>query len=49
VSNPGEGREKGYVLLDRDDFERCHFPDDWDRVIDCNGDGVNIHFKLDHF
>lgn len=39
-----EGREKGYILLDRDDFERCNFFENWDRVIDCNGDGVKVKY-----
>ncbi|RMX44934.1 hypothetical protein pdam_00025819, partial [Pocillopora damicornis] len=34
-----EGREKGYTLLDKDDFKKCDLLENWDRVIDCNGDG----------
>ena len=40
------GREKGYILLEKDDFERCNFPENWDRVIDCNGDGVKVKYPF---
>ena len=41
-----KGREKGYILLERDDFQRCNFPENWDRVIDCNGDGIKVKYPF---
>nr|XP_058969958.1 heterochromatin protein 1-like [Pocillopora verrucosa] len=41
-----EGREKGYTLLDKDDFNKCDLPENWDRVIDCNGDGVRVKYPF---
>ena len=41
-----EGREKGYTLLDKDDFKKCDLPENWDRVIDCNGYGVRVKYPF---
>ena len=41
-----EGREKGYTLLDKDDFKKCDLLENWDRVIDCNGDGVRVKYPF---
>jgi len=41
-----EAREKGYILLDKDDFSRCKLPENWDVVCDCNGDGVRVKYPF---
>ena len=41
-----EGREKGYTLLDKDDFKKCDLLENWDRVIDCNGDRVRVKYPF---
>ena len=41
-----EAREKGYILLDKDDFDRCKFLENWDVVCDSNGDGVRVKYPF---
>ena len=41
-----EARERGYLLLEERDFERCRFPENWDVVCDCNGDGVRVRYPF---
>ncbi|XP_028394783.1 uncharacterized protein LOC114518939 isoform X2 [Dendronephthya gigantea] len=45
----GKGKtsnERGSILLNKEDFRRCCFPDNWDRVVDSIGDGVKIDFPV---
>ena len=35
-----------HILLEKDDFDHCHFPDYWYRLIDGIGDGVQIDFPV---
>lgn len=41
-----KGREKGYTLLDCNDFSGCQLPENWDMVCDCNGDGVKVKYPV---
>ena len=36
-----KGREERRCILckNKDDFNKCDLPENWDRVIDCNGNG----------
>ena len=45
VKEEREGK-RGHFFLDRGDFERCNLPEDWERVIDCNGDGVKVKYPF---
>ena len=36
----------GYILLEKQDFIRCHFPNGWHRLKDSIGDGVQIDFPV---
>lgn len=33
-------------MLEKSDFSRCDFPDEWDQLIDKFGDGVKIEFPV---
>ena len=41
-----EARQKGYILLEKTDFDRCKFPENWDVVCDSNGDGVRVKYPV---
>ena len=38
VKERREGR-RGILCKNKDDFNKCDLPENWDRVIDCNGNG----------
>lgn len=42
----GKNNDRGYILLEKSDFQRCHFPDQWDMITDNLGDGVKIDFPV---
>lgn len=45
----GKGREandRGYVLLEKEDFVRCQLPENWDFVCDIHGDGVRVEYPF---
>ena len=45
--NKGQkSNDSGYILLERADFQRCRFPDQWNMIIDRIGDGVKIDFPV---
>ena len=35
-----------YTFLAKNDFVRCAFPEDWDQLVDCMGDGVKVTFPI---
>lgn len=41
-----EAREKGNILLDKIDFERCKFLENWDVGRDSNKDGVRVKYPF---
>ena len=41
-----KSNERGHILLRKEDFDRCRFPLNWDRVVDGIGDGVQIDFPV---
>ena len=41
-----KSNDSGYILLEKQDFIRCHFPNGWHRLIDSIGDGVQIDFPV---
>ena len=41
-----KSNDRGHILVTRLDFNRCHFPSNWDRVVDGIGDGVKIDFPV---
>ena len=45
VKEEREGKRCNF-FLDRGDFEICNLPEDWERVIDCNGDGVKLKYPF---
>lgn len=50
----GKGRpsgRRGYIDMEKDDFSRCNFPENWDRVADNLGDGKKVVFpiRMRHF
>ena len=45
--NKGQkSNDSGHILLEKKDFERCHFPEHWDTIIDSIGDGSG-HIRLE--
>ena len=38
--------DSGHILLEKKYFERCHFPEHWDTIIDSIGDGIKIDFPV---
>ena len=41
-----KSNDSGAILLESDEFKRCHFPNEWHMIIDCIGDGVKIYFPV---
>ena len=41
-----KSNDSGYILLEKQDFIRCHFPNGWHRLIGSVGDGVQIDFPV---
>ena len=41
-----KSNDSGYILFEKQDFIRCHFPNGWHRLIDSIGDGVQIDFPV---
>jgi hypothetical protein len=41
-----KSNDKGFILLNKEDFQPCCVPDKWDRVVDFIGDGVKIDFPI---
>lgn len=41
-----EARQKGYMLLEKNDFVRFQLPENWDVVCDGNGDGVRVKYPF---
>ena len=41
-----EARQKGYILLEKSDFERCQLVENWDVACDSNGDGVRVKYPF---
>ena len=41
-----KGNKRGFILLNKEDFQICCFADHWDRVVDSIGDGVKIDFPI---
>ena len=41
-----KSNDSGNILLEKQDFIRCHFPNGWHRLIDSIGDGVQIDFPV---
>ena len=39
-------KDLGNLLLEKQDFSRCSFPSDWDKLIDNLGDGVKVDFPI---
>ena len=29
-----KSNDRGYILLEKEDFSRCHFPNQWDMIVD---------------
>ncbi|XP_068748900.1 uncharacterized protein [Montipora capricornis] len=45
----GKGREandRGYVLLEKEDFVRCQLPENWDFVCDIHGNRVRVEYPF---
>lgn len=34
------------LLLEKQDFSRCSFPRDWDKLLDKLGDGIKVDFPI---
>lgn len=43
-----KSNDRGHILLNKRDFDHCHFPCNWDRLVpvDSIGDGVKIDFPV---
>ena len=41
-----KSNDSGHILLEKEDFSRCHFPNQWDMIVDELGDGVEIDFPV---
>lgn len=41
-----KSNDSGHILLEKEDFSRCHFPNQWDMIVDELGDGVKIYFPV---
>ena len=41
-----KSNDSGAIVLERDNFKRCHFPNSWYMTIDRIGDGVKIDFPV---
>lgn len=41
-----QSRDKKSILLEKEDFINCNFVDNWDVVLDVNGDGVMIKYPV---
>ena len=45
--NKGQkSNDSGHILLEKEDFSRCHFPNQWDMIVDMLGDGVKNDFPV---
>ena len=43
----GKGTKiNNYTMLEKGDFRRCAFPNEWDQLVDKLGDGVKIEFPV---
>ena len=41
-----KSNDRGHRLLEKRDFDRCHFPENWYQLIDGIGDGLQIDFPV---
>lgn len=41
-----KSNHREHILLSKQEFDRCHFPLNWDRLVDSIGDGVKIDFPV---
>ena len=41
-----KSNERGAVLLQKPDFQACHFPENCDKIADSIGDGLKIDFLV---
>ena len=41
-----QSRDNKYLLLEKNDFVKCRFVDNWDVVLDRIGDGVSIKYPV---
>lgn len=41
-----KSNDRGYILLEKRDFDRCRFPSNWHQLVDVIGDGVQIDFPV---
>ena len=45
--NKGVKSEDGrHLLLEKDDFDRCHLPQQWDQILDRLGNGTRVEFLV---
>ena len=45
--NKGQkSNDSGHILLEKEDFSRCHFLNQWDMIVEELGDGVKIDFPV---
>ena len=41
-----KSQDLGNLLWEKQEFSRCSFPSDWDKLLDSLGDGVKIDFSV---
>ncbi|CAB4003620.1 Hypothetical predicted protein [Paramuricea clavata] len=41
-----ETEDGRHILLEKNDFQRCHLPEQWDQILDQLGNGIKIAFPV---